>query len=213
MHRNSSSRKLAALGALASTAVALNTNATVIVDPNDYVCTEEFKSAELGLLQARIFANKKSGVRSLEGEWYSRSTAQRIKGFWRGRDFRIGNFIISYNGINSSNKVRIQIGDCYGNQNICGTGTDYATDFRLTDGNLHALANWGAVVSIGRARGDLYIQIQDEAGAVLREDKLPVATLLQVENEMTRLMGAVVEKESRLKDQCMARKPLNTPPR
>ncbi len=208
MHRRHS-QHLIAFAAFAPVAIATPANGSVVFDPNAYHCSEELKSAELGWFQATIFANKKHGVQFIESQWRSGLKTPRIKGFWRHRnyklgspDFGLGNFTVSYNAIDSKNKVRIQIGDCYGNQNVCGRGTDYATDFRHADGSLYAPANWGAVVSIGRGRGDLYIQIQDETGAVLREDKLPVATLLAVEKEMTRLMDFASEKEARLKDQC-----------
>ncbi|WP_257548004.1 hypothetical protein [Sphingopyxis sp. DBS4] len=216
MRRNLSPCLIAAVAA--STMIAVPARGDTPYDPDAYYCREEPTSPEFGTLQAYIYANKRSDYRSFEGEWRSNTKAPRIRAHWGGslfsRDRNVERGIIqfSYNNVVSANKVRIHIGSCPMNQKSCKSARDYASDFKQGGGYLSVSNNWGAVVSIGRAKRNLYIQIQDEAGAVLREDRLPMAMLLNVEKEMSRLMDAASEKQARLKDQCMARKPLNTPP-
>lgn len=177
-------------------------NSTVIIDPNDYVCGEELKSEELGYLQVLLSANKKSDSKSIQGEWLSKPAKYpSFKASWLNESFESGRFFVTYD-VSSTNKVRIEIGDCQGNQALCGRSAHYATNFRQAVGSVEAIAVWGAVLAIGRVRGDLYFQLQDDAGTVLREDKMPVATLERVELEMRRLMATVEERQARWKDAC-----------
>ncbi len=109
---------------------------------------------------------------------------------------------IRYNSIESIVKVRLEIGICNGNQNICGPSMHYATNFKETKESVSANANWGVVSAIGRRFGKLYFQVQDETGKVIREDKMEISTLLAVEQEMSRLMSAVEAKSVDFQNQC-----------
>ncbi|NYF33332.1 hypothetical protein [Sphingopyxis sp. JAI108] len=218
MHRHFS-RYLIILAATVSMTVTSSAHGDTPHDPDAYNCLEELRSTEFGTLQAYVYANKRSDYLSFEGEWRTDfKSVPRIRVFWNGRAFSLdrdlkrGRFHITYSGIVSANKVRIHLGGCPRNRDACKGGADYTSAFEQNSGYLRASLNWDDAVSIGRGQGYLYIQIQDEVGAVLREDKLPVATLLAVEREMGRLMDAVSEKQARLKDRCREREPLNTPP-
>lgn len=188
--------------AIPMTLMAPSASADVPFDPNAYFCGEELKNAELGRLKVHIFANKKNAVRRLEAQWWSSSKNPSIRAFWRNKNWGRGSMTVSYHGISSQNRTRLEIGNCHGDQNVCGRSAHYASNFRHNKGGVGAAALWGAVIAIGSERGDIYFQVQEDTGTVLREDKLPVSTLLAVEREMSRLIDAVERKTDLLKDQC-----------
>ena len=188
--------------AMPMTLMAPSASADAPIDPNAYYCSGELKSAELGRLQVHVFANKKNAVRNLEAEWWSSSKNPSIRAFWRSKDLGRGSMSVSYPGVSSQNRTRLEIGNCHGDQNVCGRSAHYAGNFRHNKGGVGAVALWGAVISIGSEWGDIYFQVQEDTGTVLREDKLPVSTLLAVEREMSGLIDAVEKKTDLLKDQC-----------
>lgn len=67
--RRNLSQYLTVLAATASIAVTSSVNGDTPYDPDGYYCAEESKNAELGMLQAYVYAHKRSDYRSFEGEW------------------------------------------------------------------------------------------------------------------------------------------------
>ena len=188
--------------AIPTTLIVPSASADAPIDPNAYYCSEELKNAELGRFQVHIFASKKNAVRNLEAQWQSSSKNPSIRVFWRSKDLARGSMSVSYPNVSSQNKTRLEIGNCHGDQNVCGRSAHYAGNFRYNEGGVGVGALWGAVISIGSEWGHLYFQVQEDTGTVLREDKLAVSTLLAVEREMSGLIDAVEKKIDRLKDQC-----------
>lgn len=178
--------------------VGMPAAAKVIIDPDLYSCVEQTDHDTLGTLQANLSVNVKSGDRSFEANWRSNSKTPYFEAYWHGDDLAQGRLFITSYGVQSPNMVRLEIGECGSNPMFCNQGSEYtayATNFAISEGAVRARTIWGIVVLIGERTDRLFFKVRDEqTGTVIREDKIDLATLFAVEQEIARMRASLEAK-------------------
>lgn len=194
----------------------ISSYADVVIDPNAYECVEQLSSTELGILEARISGSKGTEISGFTARWFMYPKFPKVGARWDENDIGRGVFNIGFDSIIPPIKGRIVIGNCRSDQKGCGLTAQYSTNFRQRDGivstSVFASGPWGPLVSSLKQAGQLAFQLQDQKGVALREEHVPVATLLTVDREMRLLMDAVATKhadflldaknEGRFKQEC-----------